>query len=291
MSTILVAGASGRLGREVVDVLRSRGVAVRALTRRPEALRAQGLAADDVVQADLRRAATLTGACRGVDAVISCAGGSLDVRDLRDRTPFRATDLAGNANLLAAARAEGVGRFVYVSVYSTPALSRTAYVAAHEAFAEQLARSGLAYAVVRPTGFFYVFLEYLAMARKGRGIVIGSGEARTNPIHERDVAELCVEALDAEPGTVIDAGGPDVLTRRRAVELAFEALGREPRLTSVPAAAFGAAAAAVRPLNPRIAELLRFVAAASTNDVLAPPRGRRDMRAYFEAAAAVGRAR
>ncbi|HEY8470616.1 MAG TPA: NAD(P)H-binding protein [Longimicrobiales bacterium] len=240
---------------------------------------------DDVVQADLRRAATPTGACRGVDAVMSCAGGSLDMRNMRDRAPDRATDLAGNANLLEAARAEGVGRFVYVSVYSTPALSRTACVAAHEAFAERLARSGLAYAEVRPTGFFYVFLEYLAMARRGRGLVIGSGEARTDPIHERDVAELCVEALDAEPGTVIDAGGPDVLTRRRAVELAFEALGREPRLTSVSAGVFGAAAATVRPLNPRVAELLRFVAAASTNDVVAPQRGRGDLRSYLAAAA------
>ncbi|HEX7091547.1 MAG TPA: NAD(P)H-binding protein [Longimicrobiales bacterium] len=210
------------------------------------------------------------------------------LRDLRDRVPYRATDLAGNANLLKAARAEGVGRFVYVSVYSTPAISRTAYVEAHEAFAERLARSGLAYAVVRPTGFFYVFLEYLAMARKGRGLVIGSGEARTNPIHERDVAELCVEALDAEPGTVIDAGGPDVLTRRRTVELAFEALGRGPRVTTVPAAVFGAAAATARPLNPRLAELLRFVTAASTNDVVAPPRGRRDLRSYLEQAAGPG---
>ena len=171
-----------------------------------------------------------------------------------------------------------------MSVYSTLALSRTAYVAAREAFAERLARSGLAYALVRPTGFFYVFLEYLAMARRGRGIVIGSGQARTNPIHERDVAELCVEALDAQPGTVIDAGGPHVLTRRRAIELAFEALGREPRLTSVPAGLFGAAAATVRPLNPRVAELVRVIAAASTSDVVAPQRGRRDLRSYLEAA-------
>jgi|GEM_PF-652008 len=199
MRTILVAGASGRLGREVVEILRSRGVAVRALIRRPEALHAQGLEVDDVVRADLRRPETRTGACRGVDAVISCAGGSLDMRDPKDRTPYRETDLTGNANLLE--------------------------------------------------------------------------------------AELCVEALDAEPGTVIDAGGPEVLTRRRAVELAFEALGRQPRLLSVSPTVFGAAAATARPFNPRLAELLRFLVAASTSDVVAPPRGRRDLRSYFEAAA------
>lgn len=285
MRTVLVAGASGRLGREVVDVLWKRGVRVRALTRRPERLRAQGLAEDDVVRADLRRPATLAGACHGVDAVISCAGGSLDLRSLRDRAPYRTTDLAGNANLLSTARSQGVERFVYVSVYSTPELSRTAYVEAHEAFVELLARSGITYAVVRPTGFFYVFLEYLAMARRGRGLVIGSGEAKTNPIHERDVAELCVEALYAPPGAMIDAGGPDVFTRRRTVELAFEALGREPRIATVPAKVFDAAAATMRPLNPRLSELLRFAVAAATTEVVAPSRGKRDLRTYLEAAA------
>jgi len=48
-------------------------------------------------------------------------------------------DASWDAVARVTARAEGVGRFVYVSVYSTPALSRTAYVAAHKAFAERLA--------------------------------------------------------------------------------------------------------------------------------------------------------
>ncbi len=70
------------------------------------------------------------------------------------------------------------------------------YARAHESFVVLLRDSGLPSTVVRPTGFFSVFGESLHMARKGRGILIGSGGARTNPVHEEDVAAVCVEALD-----------------------------------------------------------------------------------------------
>jgi uncharacterized protein YbjT (DUF2867 family) len=133
--------------------------------------------------------------------------------------------------------------------------------------------------VIRPTGYFSFFAEILKLERQGRGMVIGSGEARTNPIDEADLAEVCVRAVDEEVQEV-DVGGPDVFTRREIVELAFAALGRPPQVRSLPPRLFRSVARVAKPLNLRLAALLDFGAAVSQVDAVAPANGRRTLDAY-----------
>lgn len=287
-SRVLVAGASGRLGRWVVGRLKDEGHFVRALSRRPGRL--EGIRPDEIVRGDLRDRPSLVGSCAGTDAVISCAGASLQLSLRGNRASYMDVDFHGNRNLLSAAEAEGVERFVYVSVHATPELSETEYVQAHERFVTLLGASSLRRVVVRPTGFFYVFAELLTMACRGIGLVIGSGDARTNPIHEADVADLCVEALQTTEADLA-AGGPSVYTRREIAELAFQVLSKRPRVVPVPPWIFRSAASLLAPANPRMAALLRFGVVASTHDVIAPARGDRDLRAYFEARAHDSRGR
>ena len=279
MDRVLVAGATGRLGAEVVAALRRQGRTVRALSRHPAESAGR---ADEVVAADLRDPASLAAACRGVDAVISAAGASLSL-GLRPGAPdFRRVDYAGNRNLLAAARAAGVRKFVYVSVYSTPAYAHLDYVRAHTDFARLLAASGTPYAVVQPTGFFSSFALFPRLARLGVAPLVGAGTARTNPIHEQDVAEVCVAALDGAP-EALPVGGPDVLTRRAIFELAFEAAGRPPRFVRVPDAALGVARRLVAPFDRRLAHLLHFLQVVNHHDVVAPCVGTRRLRDFFGA--------
>jgi uncharacterized protein YbjT (DUF2867 family) len=281
---LLVAGAGGLLGTEILRVLAAHGVRCRATTRNPAGTLAVESPHIEVIACDLERAADAARAVAGVRVVVSCVGGSLDLRAFRDRGSYESVDHAVNGRLLEAAVAAGVRRFVYVSVFSPPALSHTAYVRAHEKFAAELRQAPMQSVVVRPTGFFHSYLEMLRMAESGRGIVIGSGEARTNPIHEADVAVECVRALTCEEAT-IDAGGPEILTRREIQALAFRALDREPRITHLPAAPFTLGSALVRPFHPRLGELLEFGTVASTVDIVAPARGRRDLESYMRAAA------
>ncbi len=280
MELVLVAGATGQLGRFVVRELRARGYRVRALTRAPERLAALGVEADEAARGDLLDPSSLGAACAEVDVVLSCAGASMNLDDFRDRRSFREVDWAGNRNLLDAARAAGVRRFVYVSVFGGGEMLGEEYAAAHERFVAELARSGVEHTIVRPTGFFSFFAEIARMAKKGIGPVIGSGEPRTNPIHEADLAAVCAEAV-ASTEREIAAGGPDVLTRREIVEAAFRAAGRPPRILRVPAALFRAVAAVTRPFNPRLAALLSFGAAVSLVDCVAPVRGTRRLEDYF----------
>jgi uncharacterized protein YbjT (DUF2867 family) len=109
---ILVAGASGDTGREVLDVAREAGYTVRALTSSPSKVRRlERLGADEVVVGDLFSQEAAERAVEGVDAVLSAVGS----------TPWQVlvgdefVDGIGNRNLLAAAEDEGVGQFVMES--------------------------------------------------------------------------------------------------------------------------------------------------------------------------------
>ena len=278
---VLLAGAGGRLGRQLLAELRRRGLAARALVRDPARLAAEAARGVEIFTGDARRPATLAGVCDGASAVVSALGASLRLGRTRDGATYREADYLANLNLLAEALKARARKFVYVSLHEgAGALSGTAYADAHEAFVRELKASGVDYAVVRPTGFFYVFAEFMKMARRGRAVVVGDGSARTNPVHERDVARACVECLGA-PARELSVGGPDIFTRREIAALAFRVLGRRPKVTSVPAPLARALALPVRLFDPRLYDLLDFGVAASTVDVIAPQVGTHRLEEYF----------
>lgn len=288
---VVVAGATGTLGRRVVRELRERDVPVRALVREAGAVPGSG-SIEDLRAVDLRRPDSLRGTCEGAVAVISCAGASMRLGGWRDRTSFYEVDREGNRNLLAEAVSAGVRRFGYVSVHGGRELRHTAYADAHECMVDALRDADIESIVVRPTGFFAFFAEVYRFARRGVGVVIGDGTARTNPVAAADVAEACVEALlarSAEPE--ISVGGPETFTRREIVEAALDAAGRSDRIVHLPPALFRGAAAAIRTVNPRIAGLLEFGVEVSLRDVVAPAVGRAGLKAFFAGLADSGAGR
>lgn len=279
---VLVAGAGGMLGRHLLKELASRGHGVRAMVRDPCTMAGEDL---DVFGCDARRPESLAGACDGVSLVVSALGGSLALRYTPPGATYRDVDLRANLNLLAEARAAGVRKFVYVSLHGAERLRGLGYVDAHEEFVAALRASGLEHAVVRPTGFFYVFAEIFKMAARGRAFLVGDGAARTNPIHEADVARACADALASGEGE-ISVGGPEVYTRREVTELAFRALGRRPKMTSLPAGLVRSLAAPLKLFDRRLYDLLEFGVAAGTVDLVAPAYGTRGLAEYFRRLAA-----
>jgi uncharacterized protein YbjT (DUF2867 family) len=286
--TVLIAGASGALGTETARQLAARGWRVRALARDPARLAPDVRGGAEVVVGDARDAAVVARAVAGVDAVFSCLGAPvLPALGLGWRG-FGAVDWPLNRGLVDAARAAGVARFAYVSVFHTPALRRLAYVDAHERVVGHLRASGLPHAVIRPTGFFSALAAYVDLARKGPLPELGGGAARTNPIADADLAAVCADAVAADaPALELDVGGPEVLSRRAIAELAFAALGRPPRVRRLPVAPLRVAMTLARPFHPRISQFFAFVAAISTQDVIAPAHGARRLADAFEARARV----
>jgi uncharacterized protein YbjT (DUF2867 family) len=278
--TVLVAGATGMLGRAVATALHRTGTRVTSLSRDPARAGALTGIADTVVLGDATRPGTLRGAFDGVDAVISCLGAPMAFRT-GDRRSFRDLDTVANRNLLEAARAAGVRRFVYVSLLVRPAWANTGYARAHEEIVELLERSGLSYGVVRPTGMFPIFDPFVAMARRGIAWIPGDGRAQTNPVHPDEVAEACLDVLGRTDITSLAVGGPEILTRQEIVELAFRSVGRTPRILHLPRRALTTGSALLRPVHPRLSEVTDFASRALTNTFVAPPAGRRRLTDHF----------
>lgn len=199
----------------------------------------------------------------------------------RNRARFRDVDGKGTSNLIEHATRAGVKRFVYVSLAEGKKFAHTEYAHAHERSVEDLIHSGLRYVVVRPTGFFSFYREILKMARQGRGIVVGDGSARTNPIHDADVARACVEALTLENITDFPVGGPVIYTRKEVVELALRIAGRRVAVRRVPPFVMDIAGRAAGLVNPRIGALIHFGSAVSQAGCLAPAWGQRRLDEYF----------
>lgn len=281
MSTVLIAGASGVLGGQVVHELRARGVDARVLTRSAEHARALESLGARAVVGDALRPETLRPAFDGVATVFSCLGQSVSL-DMSNRGPgYHAVDYVGNHNLIAAAKAAGVQRFGYVSVFRAEEFPQLAYMRAHADVAAEVRDAGFSYALIRSAGFFSAFDPILDMARAGRASLIGDGAARVNPIHQADLADVCVDALLDTRDATVDVGGPEVLSRRQIVEAAFAAAGKPVKIAALPTWAAGAMAALAMPFAPRLGELMAFATAMFSTDVVAPQRGRRRIADYF----------
>jgi uncharacterized protein YbjT (DUF2867 family) len=283
MAKVLVAGASGQLGNQVVRVLKQQGYQVRILAR--NMAQAANLGADEVREANLVRPETLNGICDGIKYVVSCAGASMKMAGLGNRQGFYQVDWQGNINLLAEAQRQPLQKFVYVSLAGAEKLRHVAYADAQARFVEALRASTVPHTVVSPTGFFGFMLEILKFAKQGRGLLIGDGSCRTNPIHEADVARACVEALTSRESE-LSVGGPEVFTRREITEMAFDVLQRKPKLMSVSPGLFKAMIRPLKVVNPRFHALLDFGIAVTQIDCLAPAYGTQRLRGYFREAAA-----
>jgi uncharacterized protein YbjT (DUF2867 family) len=232
---ILVAGATGLVGNEVCQKLARRGEKVRALVRatsakeKLETLRSCGA---ELCAGDLKDPGSLSSACRGVDAVISTASSTLS-RQAGDS--IESVDAAGQLNLVNAARAAGIGRFVFVSFRRPRGLS---YPLADAKRTVEEAIAGLNFTIIQASWFMEVWLSpalgfdyHNAAAR-----IYGPG---TNPISWvsfRDVAEMCALVLRAPAANrrTIEFGGPEALSPLEVVAR-FEKIGGRPfQLEHVP---------------------------------------------------------
>lgn len=276
---VLVAGATGHLGKHIVRQVKERGDQVRALVHDPGGLKPVGDATDEVFSADATDPDALAGCCDGVDAVISAIGlvGKGSKQTCWD------VDFGANRNLLREAGRAGVGKFIYSSVVHAPALEKLQLVKAKRAFEQELRSSGLPFTILFPNGFFSDFDTYLRMARKGHAYVFGNGGFRINPIDGGDVAAAAIEALRADTGE-IELGGPEILTHQQIARQAFDALGTPPHITHIPAGLLTTGTALMRRLTPlHVHGIIEFPLTVLTHDVVSPTTGKRTLAEYYRA--------
>ena len=267
---ILVAGGSGRLGAKVVARLAAGGAKVRVLSRRAEAPRERLGSGVEVVEGDVRDASTLPAALAGVDLVISAVTGFGPGGD-----GVAAVDERGNANLIGAAEKAGVRRFVLVSTEWASADHPMELMRRKHAAEQRLLAAGMEWAIVRPTAVADLWIDLLGQAiLKGAAVpIFGRGDNPISFAASLDVAEVVVRCVE-DPGlagATLAVGGPSSVSMRELAALVGRAVGREPKLRSVPLVVLRLGRLLLRPVRSDIAGLLEGGLFMATGDLSFEP--------------------
>jgi uncharacterized protein YbjT (DUF2867 family) len=276
---VVVAGATGYLGRYVAQALHRAGCRVRALVRDADRLGEARSSCDEVFVGQATRKETLARLCDEATVVFS----SIGVRHFRRRPTYEDVDFGANRNLFEVAEQAGVRRFVFVSLLDgQKQRGASALVDARERIVDRLRASAMESVVLRPTGFFNDMTEIFEMARRGRVWLIGSGESRINPIHGADLAEVAASVILAgRPDPEVPAGGPETFTQRELGALAFRVVGGTPRFGHVGPGAIRFAAALLRPFNKNAWALARMFALLGEQDAVGPCYGVHRLEDHF----------
>jgi uncharacterized protein YbjT (DUF2867 family) len=214
VSTVLVTGGTGLLGRAVTARLVSAGHDVRILSRKAPA----------AVAGDLATGSGLDDAVAGVDTVVHCAS---DPRDPRR------VDVRGTRWLAAAARRAGDLHLVYVSIVGVDRIPLAFYRAKAEAERE-VALSGLPWTTLRATQF-HEFTAGLLERLTRPPVVPAPYGWRFQPVDVGEVAARLAAAVDAGPsGRLPDVGGPEVLSVAELARAWLAATGRRRPVVPLP---------------------------------------------------------
>ncbi|MGF1777863.1 SDR family oxidoreductase [Vibrio nomapromontoriensis] len=277
-TNVLIAGATGYLGQYIISEVAARGMNLKALARNPSKLHEQPLLPEQIIQAEVTKPETLRGVCANTDVVISTVG----ITRQTDKLSYEDVDYQANLNLLREAKATGVKKFIYVSVFRGEQLQEVAICRAKEKFVAELRSSGLEYCIIRPTGFFADLSEIFHMAQKNKAYLFGNGEFRSNPIHGADLAAICVDAITTNVDEIA-VGGPEVLSHKEMVDIAFDVLGKRARIRYIPEWIRKSALWSARHLTPKYASgPLEFFMTVMAMNMIAPTYGTRTLRAHFQ---------
>ncbi len=213
MSTILVTGGTGRLGRALLPRLVAAGHEVRALVRRPDAALPAGV---EAVRGDLGTPPLPEGALAGVEHVIHLASGAGDGQ-------IEGVDLAGTSALVDAARAAGRPHLLYLSIVGVEKSTYPLYRAKVEVEA-LLARCGLPWTALRTTQFHELIWDVLDRPPATGFLAEGT---RYQPVACVDVADFVVDLLTRPPAEgIVEMGGPEVFEAVELVATFSEVTGR-----------------------------------------------------------------
>lgn len=236
--TILVTGATGNVGRHVVDLLVRAGEDVRATSRNPESLDLPPEV--DVRGADLTDPKTFEQALHGVEKI------------------FLYAQPSGIDGVVGAAKAAGVKYAVLLSSLAAAGRDPDHWIARwHRAVEDSIEQSGLSWTFVRPGDFAVNSLQWAQSIKDGGPVRLLYAQSYLSAIHELDIAEVSTCALlqDGHAGAKYHISGGDSITRAEQVALIGQAIGRELEIEDI--TGDDARAVLQKRFGPRIEELIR----------------------------------
>lgn len=236
---ILVTGVSGFVGSHLAERLVSEGQTVRGLVRQANARgHLSPKLAAELVPGDITRPETLAAAMQDMDAVVHLVAIPYESRG----KTFQAINVQGTRNVVQAAQAAGVKRFIHQSALAADSKSPYAYLKSKGQSEDSVRESKLDWTVFRPSvlvgpedEFANALARWLVLTPLAFPLV-GDGQARFQPLWIQDMVTLMGQALN-EPRTIhqtYQVGGPEILTYEAMVKQILFALKRKRLLLKVP---------------------------------------------------------
>ena len=186
---LLVVGATGTLGRQIVRRALDEGHDVRCLVRsaqRASFLREWGV---ELVKGSLTKPDTLPAALAGIDAVI-------DAATARPSESVMEVDWQGKVNLIEATQAAGVQRFIFISILNSERFPHVPLMKVKHFTEKLLAESGLDYTVLQPCGFLQGLIGQYAIPILEKQSIWVMGEAAPIAYMDtQDIARFAIQAL------------------------------------------------------------------------------------------------
>lgn len=232
MSKILVTGATGTIGKEVVRALRAKNLEVRAAARTPEKLESLKALGAEVVALDFENQASVKAAFQGVDRVFLL-------------TPFVQEPLPLVQGALQAAKQAGVRFVLRMSAAGADPNSPSEMAREHGQGENLVKESGIPWAIIQPNFFMDNFHNYSGQSIKGQGVVVGAaGTGRSAYVSSADVGAVAAEILanpDKHASKSYEITGGEAVTEEQAVAAISEVLGREIKYVNMSAQDYDAA--------------------------------------------------
>ena len=229
---VVLAGAYGNLGADIFKALLKAGHEVVAADMMERDLGVEGNYTFKKI--DVQDKATLAGLCDGADVVITTVGLTKTSAEV---TNYQ-IDYQGNLNILEEAKKAGVKHFTYISVLKADKAPKVPMLHAKYLFEEELKKSGIAYTIHRPTGYFYDIVKvFRPMIEKGEVTLLGNDPVHANVVSTEDFADFIVGHMTDE-NKMYDVGGKETYSYEEIANLCFAAAGKEPVIKRAPAMLF-----------------------------------------------------
>jgi uncharacterized protein YbjT (DUF2867 family) len=220
---ILVTGATGSNGSEIVKRLAAQNIPVRAMVRQRNRAGAIALPNVELVEGDFDRPETLLSALSGADRAFLVTNSSAHAE---------AQQLA----FVEAAKQSGVAHIVKLSQFAANADSPVRFLRYHAAVEAAIQASGMAYTFLRPNLFMQGLLNFKSTIATQNAFYAAIGDAKVSMIDVRDIADVAIAALTGtgHEGKIYDLTGSQTLTHTEAAHYLSDAIDRKITFVDIP---------------------------------------------------------